>query len=74
MASSIYITQYSYTLVFPQDADPVRQCVSVLAPLGMALLGGEEHAEVEWETPSGLMRMVVEKILYQPEASGDYHL
>ncbi len=63
-----------YTLVFPQDADLKQGKLSVLAPIGTAMLGYEVGDIFEWEVPAGIRKLRVEKILYQPEASGDYHL
>ena len=63
-----------YTVVFPADADAARQRVSVLAPLGAALLGCRVGQDAVWETPEGTRRLGVAEMLYQPEAAGDYHL
>lgn len=63
-----------YTLVFPENADADRNRISVLAPLGVALLGAREGDTVVWRTPAGEQRMTIEAILYQPETAGDYHL
>jgi len=61
-----------YTLVFPEDADPVEGKISVLAPIGTAMLGYREGDEFEWETPGGRRKIRVQKIVFQPEASGDF--
>lgn len=63
-----------YAIVFPEHADLAAGRLSVLAPLGAALLGAREGDDVSWETPDGERTVVVEAILYQPEAKGDYHL
>ena len=63
-----------YTLVFPQNSDLKQGKLSVLAPIGTAMLGYEVGDVFEWEVPAGKRRLRVEKIIYQPEASGDYHL
>jgi regulator of nucleoside diphosphate kinase len=63
-----------YTLVYPENADLKLGKVSVLAPIGTAMLGYEVGDIFEWEVPAGKRKLRVEKILYQPEASGDYHL
>lgn len=63
-----------YTLVFPDAADASQYRISVLAPLGAALLGAEEGDTVRWETPGGERELVVEGIVYQPEAAGHYDL
>lgn len=63
-----------YTLVFPTEADSVDGKISVLAPIGTAMLGYRVGSVIEWQVPSGLRRIKVEEILYQPEAAGDYNL
>jgi regulator of nucleoside diphosphate kinase len=63
-----------YSLVFPQEADASEGRISILAPVGTAMIGYRVGDVIEWEVPSGLRRLKVEDVLYQPEASGDYHL
>ncbi len=61
------------TLCYPGDAEPQSGFVSVLSPIGLSLLGQQVGATVRWESPDGTERMaVVDSILFQPEASGDY--
>jgi len=62
-----------YTLVFPAKADTVNGKISILAPVGTAVLGYRVGDTVEWEVPAGTKRFRIEEILYQPEAEGDYH-
>ena len=57
-----------YTVVYPWEADIAANRVSVLAPLGTALLGYREGDEIEWRMPGGIRRLRVEKILHQPES------
>jgi regulator of nucleoside diphosphate kinase len=64
----------TFTLAYPQDADIEQGRLSVLAPLGTALLGAKAGDVVEVNAPGGLRRIRVERILYQPEAAGDFHL
>ena len=66
--------EMTYMLVFPSDADIEEGAISVLAPVGTAILGYAKGDVVEWPVPSGLRRIRIEKIVYQPEAAGDYHL
>ena len=63
-----------YVLVFPQDADITQSKISILAPIGTAMLGYRIGDEFTWQVPDGLRRLKVKQILYQPEASGDFHL
>ena len=64
----------TFTLVYPEEADIDEGKVSVLAPLGMALLGARVGEVVEVKAPGGVRRFEVEEVLYQPEAAGDLHL
>lgn len=61
-----------YTLVFPEDADVQQGKISILAPIGTAMLGYEVGDTFEWDVPAGKRRLLIKKILYQPEASGDF--
>lgn len=63
-----------YTLVYPDEADMVAGKISVLAPIGMAILGYRENDKVEWAIPEGSVQLKVQKILFQPEASGNFDL
>ncbi len=59
-----------YVLVFPTDADVSARRISVLAPLGTALLGFREGDEVEWEMPGGVRRLQIERVSQPiPESS-----
>lgn len=63
-----------YTLVFPSDARIEEGKISILSAIGTALIGYRVGDVVEWQVPSGLKRLKIEKILYQPESSGHYDL
>lgn len=63
-----------FTLVYPADADLDNDKISVLAPIGTAMLGYREQDILDWNVPSGTVRLKVEKILFQPEAAGNYEL
>jgi len=63
-----------YWLVFPADADPDQNKISILAPIGTALIGYRAGDVIEWKVPAGLRKLKVLEVLYQPEAAGDYHL
>ena len=66
--------EMSIQLVFPSEADFERGRISILAPIGTALIGYNAGDTVEWRVPAGIRRLRIEEITYQPEASGDYHL
>jgi len=63
-----------FTLVFPGNADIQHDKISVVAPIGTAMLGQRVGDEFSWEVPAGSVRLRVEEVLYQPEAAGDFHL
>ena len=63
-----------FTLVFPGEASIEHDRISVVAPIGTAMLGQRVGDEFEWEVPAGSVRLRVEEVLYQPEAAGDFHL
>ena len=63
-----------YTIVFPADADYEKGRISILSPLGTALLGYRVGEMVTWEMAAGVRRLRIEALIYQPEAAGDYHL
>jgi len=64
----------TYSLVFPTEADFSEGKISVLAPIGTAILGYRQGDTIEWSVPSGLRKLKVEEVLYQPEAAGDHNL
>ncbi len=57
------------TLVFPEEADYEAGRISVTAPIGAAILGQREGDLVEWEGAVGILRIQIQKVLYQPEAA-----
>ena len=63
--------EITYQLVFPDQADVSRGKVSILAPIGTALLGYSVGDIIEWKVPAGVAKLQVEKIIYQPEANGE---
>ncbi|MGH7233521.1 MAG: nucleoside diphosphate kinase regulator, partial [Nitrospiraceae bacterium] len=62
------------TLVFPSDANIDENKISILAPIGTAMLGYRSGDTIEWRVPAGVRTLKIGAILYQPEAAGDYHL
>jgi regulator of nucleoside diphosphate kinase len=59
-------------LVYPSQADAAQGKVSVLAPVGTALLGLSEGESIEWDFPDGSRRRLrLEKVLHQPERLGN---
>ncbi len=62
--------EMTLTLVYPSDADIKSHKISVLAPVGTALLGYKAGDTIEWKIPSGTARFQIEEIVYQPESAG----
>jgi regulator of nucleoside diphosphate kinase len=60
--------EFVYQIVFPREADISKSKISVLAPIGTALLGYAVGSEIEWSVPSGTRRFHVDAVEYQPEA------
>ena len=58
-----------FTLVLPADANINDGKISVLAPLGTAMLGYRVGDEFEWPVPYGMRQLKVMKVHFQPEAS-----
>jgi regulator of nucleoside diphosphate kinase len=62
------------TLVYPKDVDDSGQSISILAPVGSALLGLSEGDEIDWPKPGGgTLRVHIDEVTYQPERAGDYY-
>ena len=62
-----------YQLVYPEDADIEQNKISILAPIGTAILGYKVGDIIEWKVPAGLRKLKIKKILYQPEAAKEHH-
>ncbi|GAA6120070.1 GreA/GreB family elongation factor [Acidovorax sp. FG27] len=61
------------TLCYPRDAAPTAGRISVLSPVGTALLGLRAGDKAAWQAPDGqACQADVARIAYQPEAAGDY--
>jgi regulator of nucleoside diphosphate kinase len=66
--------QRTVTLVYPQDVDLLPDGVSVLEPLGAALLGRQVGDVVQSLAEQPQRRFRVEEIVYQPERANAFHL
>jgi len=64
---------HALTLVYPREADAAQGRISVLAPVGAALLGMKVGQSIDWPAPSGTLRLRVTAVNDQPEAAGKYH-
>jgi regulator of nucleoside diphosphate kinase len=58
-----------FTIVLPEEADAQSGRISILAPLGTAMLGYRAGDDFEWNVPGGHCRFHVEEVLFQPETA-----
>mgnify|MGYP000912031793 FL=1 len=66
--------EFELTLVYPKDIDASGHKISILAPVGSALLGLSQGDEIEWPKPGGgLIKVTIKEITYQPERAGELH-
>ena len=56
-------TEATYQLVLPARADVARNRISVLAPIGAALLGYRRGDQIEWPVPGGRRRLRIERVV-----------
>lgn len=61
-------------LVYPQDADERAGKLSVLSDVGAAILGYQKGDAIDWIVSDRTRRILIERVIYQPESSGDFHL
>ena len=62
------------TLVYPKDVEDSGRTISILAPVGSALLGLSQGDAIDWPKPGGgQIRLTVKEVTFQPERSGTYH-
>ncbi|OPX56617.1 regulator of nucleoside diphosphate kinase [Oceanospirillum multiglobuliferum] len=67
--------EFELTLVYPKNADSNGKTISILAPVGSALLGLSVGDQIEWPKPGGgFLKVKITEITYQPERAGDYQL
>jgi regulator of nucleoside diphosphate kinase len=59
-----------YTVVFPSQANLDQGKISILAPIGTAILGYRVGDTVKWTVPGGIKTLRIKEIVYQPEAAG----
>lgn len=66
--------QVQFQIVYPEKANYKEHKISIFSPIATALIGYKVGDEIEWIVPAGLTRMIIDEIVYQPEASGDFDL
>jgi regulator of nucleoside diphosphate kinase len=62
------------SLVYPQDANDRSGNLSILSELGAAILGYREGDTIDWMVSNRPQRILIDRVIYQPESSGDFHL
>ncbi|MBU2964910.1 nucleoside diphosphate kinase regulator [Amphritea sp. 2_MG-2023] len=66
--------EFELTLVYPKSVDSSGTTISILAPVGSALLGLSQGDEIEWPKPGGgSLKVKIREITYQPERAGELH-
>ena len=66
--------QKEVALVYPEDADERSGKLSVLSEVGAAILGYQEGDAMDWIVSERTRHIRIERVIYQPESSGDFHL
>lgn len=65
--------EFCLTLVYPRDMDGSTERISILAPVGSALLGLSAGEQIEWPKPGGgVMKVRLVEVIYQPERAGEF--
>ncbi len=59
-----------FTLVFPDEANIDAGKISVISPIGTAILGYAAGNTIVWQVPAGKRRIKVEEVIFQPGAAG----
>jgi regulator of nucleoside diphosphate kinase len=57
------------TLVYPEEADITRRRISVLTPVGTALIGLPVGGSITWQTPGGEVRQLTVLSTQEAQAS-----
>ena len=66
--------EITFAVVFPSAANVNRQKISILAPIGTAVLGYRVGDTIEWNVPGRTRRLRIERVLFQPEAARQFDL
>ena len=64
--------EMTFAVVFPSDANVNRRKISILAPIGTAVLGYRAGDTIEWNVPGRTRRLRIERVLFQPEAARQF--
>jgi len=63
-----------FQIVYPAQASLKENKISIFSPIATALIGYTVGSEIEWMVPTGLTKIKIDEIIYQPEAAGDFNL
>lgn len=63
-----------FQIVYPDQSNIKENKISIFSPVATALIGYKVSDNIEWIVPSGLTKLRIDEIIYQPEAAGDYDL
>lgn len=74
VALSIDDDQEQISLVYPSDADERSGKLSVLSDIGAVILGYQEGNAIDWMVGERTRRILIERVIYQPESAGHFHL
>ena len=66
--------EFTFRLVYPEDANTRLERVSIFSPIGVALLGHQTGDTILWDAPGGKMKIQVKDIIFQPEKEGAFQL
>ena len=67
-------TTMEFQLVYPIDANIKERKISIFSSVASALIGYRVGDEIDWLIPSGMTKIVIDEIIYQPESAGDFDL
>ncbi len=66
--------EIKFQIVYPDQANMKENKISIFSPVATALIGYKVSDEIDWMVPSGMTKIRIEEIIYQPEAEGNYEL
>ena len=52
----------TFQLVLPEKSDLATNKISILAPMGLALIGYAEKDTVDWQFPNGISTITIAKV------------
>ena len=67
-------TTMEFQIVYPIDANIKERKISIFSSVASALIGYRVGDEIDWLIPSGMTKIVIDEIIYQPESAGDFDL